>query len=453
MPPAIPLYSFDFKGKSKLVGVSETRSGQFYAEIDVSRKYIPPDDIAEFGNVVYGPPRNSATEAKKDYNLFCKAMQKGSYYLRCLIAKLAPLGGTRSHPSPTVIPLLSSRPLVSLSLGPGDSLIRGVRRKHVSLHGIPSEWPLLLLERVLDLLVDILSSVVDSQLGILPDVKDLEELIRFAISREKSVCPAVSEGIFRTSILPLIELFLQSDPWKAAHLHPIRSTSDDREVIQGFLSQFYDKARQADIFGEKKQLKRLKHEVRERKKFHHTVFVGNLPKDVSDDALFSLFDQGLYDDPSIGKVVYKVYIPREAQSGHTRGFGFVTCRSAKATAAVLEHSWKLGNIKLHVSRREDQIMDEPISLHPQPKRMKSEIIQLPESLQAEILKAVAKNPGCNISLIPSLIQKSENDGNSPLDPYQYGFRNLTQAIQSVKSLRLETSGDARPIYYAYPETK
>jgi hypothetical protein len=349
-PPAIPLYSFDYKGKSRLVGVSEARSGQFYAQLEVSRRGMPQCDLEEFGAVVYGPPRNSSAVAKEDYNILMQGLKSGTASFRRSIAKLGSLGGTRSHPNPSVVPLLSSKPNIELDFGSSGQLkVNGTRRKHVSVIHLPDTTPIVLIERTIDLLVDILSSVVDSQLGIFPSHSDLEDLLHFGLSREKTPCPITSD-LSRDFIQPMITLFLASNPWKS-YLRTADESTDDREVISGFLAQLYDKARQADIFGEKKQMKRIKREVRERKKFHHTVFVGNLPKDISDESLFAVFDK--VDNDSGGKVVYKVFIPRDPVTGHNKGFGFVTCRSAKATNAVLDRTWKLGPIKLHVSKRDN----------------------------------------------------------------------------------------------------
>jgi hypothetical protein len=87
------------------------------------------------------------------------------------------------------------------------------------------------MERVIDLLTDLLSSVVDSQLDILPPEYELLEVIKYALSRDKGVCP-VSSHVFEKYISPLIRGFLGTSPW--SKLKAPRPASDDFEIIHGF---------------------------------------------------------------------------------------------------------------------------------------------------------------------------------------------------------------------------
>lgn len=442
MPPQVPIYVFDFKGKSRIKGVSESRAGSFFAEIPLKHvREFSESDFGEFGKVVYGPARERISEAQCDFIELSGAASKGPGMLRRAICKLAHLGGTRSHPNPAVKPVLAGAPKINVNVVSNDAIvINGIRRSNVSA-SIPSSGSELLMERILDISTDLLSCAVDSQLGISPPVADLVDAIKFAVSREGVSCP-LSEQIVQECVIPLIYSMKDYAPW--ASLHEPKANTDDAQVIHGFLTQFRDKARQADQHGEKKQLKRVRREVRKRKKEAHTIFVLNLPRETTEAELFQVFNQS-------ANAVYKATIPKDAE-GYSKGFGFVICRSRKATESILQrYDWEVGGRRLYVKKA----ANDPEEEEAEPKRQRtnsSALFRLPSSLEDAVVKVVSQHPGCNVSQIPNLVRQVVVD--EPLDPQKYGFRNLSHALQSVSSIYLEPakSGSARrPVYFAYPK--
>lgn len=437
MPPAIPLFTFDVNGKANR-GVCSTRAGTFFAELPVrSIRSIKDVDHSEFGTIVYGPLRMTLDEATSDFKRLNDSAHSSTAALRREIARLGSLGGTKSHPSASIKSVLAGSPKIHLQVDDNDAVtIKGIRRPNVTA-SISARAPHFLLRRIIDVATDLLSCAVDSQLGIAPSTDDLLEAVKHAISRDKGMCP-ISDSLICTYVLPLLEKMKDSEPWSV--LKPAREDSDDAEVIHGLMNQFLDKSRQADVHGERKQVKRLRKEVRDRKKTAHTVFVTNLPSNITEEALFDLFNSVTPEKNS----VYKVKLPRDEESGAIKTYAFVTCRSKKATAAVLaKNDWIINDKKLYVaSRNEDDAS--PLS-----KRQNTG--DIPENLEREIENIVKSNPGCNVSQIPDLVSK----GSSGLSfhPRELGFHNLTQALQSLSTIRLEpkdVTGSNRPVYYAYP---
>ena len=437
MPPAIPLYTFDVVEKAKN-GICNTRSGMYFAEVNLRNIVnIPDSDLSEFGSTLYGPLRSTASEAATDFKYLNDQAHLGTQFLRRAVAKLGYLGGTKSHPGRGVKSVLAGAPKIHISMTDGDSVeIRGIRRPNVSVAASPNA-PQFVLSRVIDLITDLLSCAVDSQLGIAPSANDLVEAVKHAITRERGACP-ISEGTVSGYILPLVQRMMQTEPWSS--LREARKGTDDAEVIHGLMNQFLDKSRQADEHGERKQVKRLRKEVRDRKKTAHTVFVSNLPAGVTEETLFNLVNSVNGEKNN----VYKVKLPRDENTGSIKSYAFVTCRSKKATEAVLAHgSWILGDKKLYVAPRNED------DASPSIKHQKTG--DLPIELQREILRAVKSQPGCNVSQIPDLVSKGA--AGLTLNPQAFGFRNLTHALQSVATIRLEpkeTTVSHRPVYYAYP---
>lgn len=436
MPPPVPIYTLDCKGRTQHKGVYETRSAMFFAQIELKGySKISVEDQQEFGKIVYGPPRQGMEESVEDFKQLESSAYSGSSTLRRLIARLSPFGGTKSHPSPAVWPVQAGAPKIHVQVSRAhDQEIRGVRRSNVSC-AISRSAPALLMERVLDVLTDLLSCAVDSQLGLVPSLQDLMGAIKFALSREGGVCP-ISDSMFNEHIVPLIASMVKTEPWSI--LKEPDPATDDEEVIHNFLLQFLDKARRADFLGERKQLKRFRKEVRMRKKLAHTVFVRNLPLDATVDAVFALFNS------VASNAVYKVDLPK-TETGESKGYGFVICRSKKATDAVIAHpNWKLNGRELFVSPREKPQEDDPC--------LKKCRMSLPSELEEVIVKVVRQHPGCNASRIPGLIYAI--DSSLSLDPKRLGFRNLTHALQSVPQIYLEFAnrGNAqRPVYFVYPK--
>ena len=457
MPPPIPSYALDCKRKTRRTGVTETRTNQFFAELHL-RGYsrIVAEDMLEFGQVVYGPLRVHEDEAERDLKSFRDSIESGGNIgLRRCIAKMAPSGGTRSSPSPAVVPILSKFPVVSLRLSHSDDSIRitGVRRSNIFVH-VDAHAPLRILERAVDLLADLLSSVVDSQLGILPSVDELSDLIKYSFSRNNGPCP-VSDSIFQKYIIPLIELFRTTPIWATRLSEPVPG-SDDQDVIHGFLSQFLDKARQADMFGEKKQAKRINKKNRSKKLAKHTVYVTNIPKACLEKNLFEVFESGLGDDE---KHVYKVVIMRDPRTNKSRGFGRVIFRNAKATKKALEKTdWEVDGrilyLESYVERLsrgneidEDEDADESDSgsdfpglydFLPSPKKPQRSF-QLPQHLEESIREVVARNPkGCALNQLADLVDAS-----------RYGFRSIAEAIRSLNGLRVEAQPGKKGAYIVY----
>ena len=451
MPPPIPTYALDCKKKSKSSRLKETRSGMFFAELHVEEGLIfTSHDLMEFGHAVFGPLRSTMQEADDDLLSLMKSIESGgSMGLRRWISKYAPHGGTRSSPNPSVVPVLSKLPVVSLRLSEsGDSIkVAGIRRPSIHVTVDP-HVPVRIIERAIDLITDLLSSVVDSQLGILPPVEELLAVVKYAFSRDMSPCP-IPESVISKYIIPLIECFLQTPLWACA-LSPLSNDSDDEQVIHGFLSQFLDRARQADIFGERKQIKRMNKKSRSKKLARHTVFVTNIPKTCSEKELFELFESGLGGDE---KHVYKAVIMRDSHTNKSRGFGRVIFRNAKATNAALERSnWEFAGrllyLESYAARAENEVVNEDESesdshtefpglydFLPSPKRPQRKY-RLPVQVEETIRKLAAQHPeGCQLSLVADLV-----------DPMRYGFPNLTEAVKSVEGLRVEISQGKKGAY-------
>ena len=452
MPPAIPLYAFDYKGKSGTPNVGESRAGMFFAELPLKyKRLIREPDYPEFGKVVYGPARTTVQEAKVDLDMLSHAASEGVNGLRRAIAKLAQYGGTKSHPSPAIKPVMAGAPRIHVGVTADDSMeLVGVRRSNVSV-ALPNSAPKLVMQRVIDIVADLLSCAVDSQLGIQPPISDMVDAVKFALGRERANVPINESGISQF-VVPMIQAMHATLPWST--LVPVDPETDDGEVIRCFIHQFLDKCRQADQVGEKKQLKRMRKEARKRKTTSHTVFVTNLPRESTDDELFALFNSGL---PGFENPIYKVDIPREdgSEAPRSKGFGFVVCRSRKATNAVLEkHEWELGGRVLYVAPRTQDSVEEDGS--PSRKRLKANSLQfrLPSEWEEAITRLVTRNPGCNVSQLPDMLQLSLSDTDQALDPQRYGFRNLTHALQSVPTIYLELANGGsvkRPVYFAYPK--
>lgn len=432
MPPPIPLYTFDYKGKTEMRGVTETRSGMFFAEVPLKPfSKVSVSDQLEFGKVVYGPARVTVDEARKDHDLLHAAAHAGPMELRRLIARLSPLGGTRSYPNPAVWPVQAGAPKIHVQVSHEfDGEIRGVRRSNVSC-SLPMGAPELLMERVVDVISDLLSCAVDSQLGLRPSIEDLFAAVRFALTREGGACP-ISDNVAEKFVVPLIREMRQMEPWSI--LRDSDPATDDSEVIHCFLLQFLDKARRADELGERKQLKRFRKEIRMRKKQAHTVFIKNLPLDVTEEQVFSLFNS------LAPNAVYKVDLPR-TDSGDSKGYGFVICRSRKATEAVLSKcNWELNGRVLFLAPRDDDSSP------------RKHMVSLPSELQDAVLRVVRQHPGCNASQVPNFVQILSPS--LSLNPHRFGFRNLTQALQSISQIYLEHAnrGNAnRPVYFVYPK--
>lgn len=448
MPPAIPLHAFDFKGKSRSGGVTATRAGTFFAELALPQRVrgFTRRDLLEFGNTVYGPERASIHEGKADLAALAAGMESGPSGLRRVIAKLAPLGGTRSHPHPDTRPVLSSALEIRIEIASTSCIeIHGIRRPHV-FAAVPSNAPRLIMMRILDVLTDLLSCSVDSRLDIRPPLPLLLATVKHALSRESGQC-AVSDSHLEMYAKPLAEAMLEVTPWDA--LSKLVPGTDDEEVITGFIRQFLDRARQADIHGENKlarQMKKEKKEKKERKKSLRTVFVNNVPWESTEAELHAVFSQGI---ESIPNGIYKVMIPKDPESKLSKGFALVVCRSRKATEMVLEKTgWEIGGRALQVRWRD------PHSDIAQPaaKRQRSE--RLPPEVEEAMVRAITQNPGCNVSQIPNLILNGKG-GDSPLaNPQVYGFKNLTHALQSIPSIYLESGSNRnfkRPAFFAYPK--
>jgi hypothetical protein len=438
MPPPIPIYALDFKGKSRYPGVNETRAGMLFAEINLSKLgSFSADDLQEFGKTVYGPLRPTADEAKQDYIALKQSVNKGSNALRRTIAKYASLGGTRSYPNPSVKPMLMSNPSIVVSMTSNSTTpIRtsGIRRPKITVVS-DDQCPIRIMERVIDLLTDLLSSVVDSQLDILPPETELLQVIKFALSRDKGVFP-VANHIMDKYIIPLVSAFLETAPW--SDLKPPRPSSDDLQVIHGFLSQFMDRARQADIAGERKQIRRVNKVNRSRKIVKHTLNVTNISKDINEQALFELFESGLSTEDS--KAVYKTIIVRDVSTGESRGYGRVIFRNAKATLAALNnHQWEIGGRHLYLERvqtenqndsSEDEVHAGLYDFLPSPKKPKLSSFRLPKIMEEKILQVVGMHAnGCPIGDIPTLVEG--------LDFAKYGFASLTQALRSIDGIKVD----------------
>jgi hypothetical protein len=437
MPPAIPVYALD-STERKRSGVNKTRAGIYFAEVSFPSNSEP--HMKEFGPKIYGPPRSTEAEAKADLHVINQAKTSGIVALRRLIARIGALGGTKSSPSSSVTPVMKSNPQIRISFPGNDGvLIRGVRRPNVSVL-VSRTSPLFLMARIIDVLSDVLACVVDSQLGISPPTSDLVEIVKFAISRERAECP-ISDTVLTSEIIPLIELMKLTTPW--ALLQPPRPETDDEDVIRGLLHQLFDKCRKADIFGEKKQLKRLRKEVRDRKKTAHTLFVSNLPKEVAQESLFELFNTGI---EGLNNPIYRVMFPNE-----TKSYAFVTCRSRKATYAILQKKdWIMKGKKLYVAPREEG--DES----PSAKRQRTGSDDLthapPDEISSILTNLVAQHPGCNLSQIPELLKKMSPE--VKVDPHQMGFKSLAHLMQGIPDIHLERSkieGSFRPAYHAFPK--
>ena len=433
MPPPVPVYALDCNGVTE-AGLASTRAGTFFAELKLVGKRFSEQDMAEFGEVVYGPARQQAQEAEIDLVMLKDSANDGAASLRRVVAKLGALGGTRSFPNPSITPVLAGMGFVKIEL-PCDEhiVIKGVRRTNVSILA-PADVPVFLFSRIVDILTDVLSCAVDSQLGIAPSTEDLLALLNYAISREKGTAP-ISDTVLQTRVIPLIENMKLTPPWSV--LEQPRPGTDDAEVIHGFMNQMLDKSRRADMYGEKKQIKRLRKEVRDRKKTAHTLFVSNFPQDTTEDQLFQLFNSGV---PGLINPVYKVKLPMKT-------YAFVTCRSAKATRGIIEHKdWVLEDKKLYVARKSGG--DES----PSQKRQRSDSadVPVPESIAVHVCKVLGAHSGCNISRIPELLK----DDGVVVDPHALGFRNLAHLLQSIHGVRLEqhaAPGSFRPVYHAYIE--
>jgi len=434
MPPPIPIYALDYQGRTNLVGVSETRSGMFFAEYSISKVgSLSADDLQEFGKCVYGPLRSTSEEAKSDYNLFRAGANESSSSLRRIIARLASLGGTRSYPNPAITPMLSQNPSMTINVSPNGIRIGGIRRPKIIIT-CDTQSPVRVMERVIDLLTDLLSSVVDSQLGISPPESELLEIVKFALSRDRGPCP-VSSPIIDKYIKPLINVFLSTSPW--SKLERPRADSDDLEVIHGFLSQFMDRARQADIAGERKQIKRMNKLNRSRKLTKHTLFINNIPKEVDEQSIFDLFETaGLTDS----KAVYKVVIVRDNSTNESRGFGRVIFRNAKATMAAIEESrkWEIAGKHLYLSPMptvaSTESSDQDPGLYdflPSVKRSRLASYKLPDSTSYRVCRILLQHGEVVISDLPNLVPEIGEFA-------KYGFQNLTQAVRSIEGVRIDS---------------
>jgi len=452
MPPPIPIYALDCKKKNRKTGVMETRQGMFFGEVHLHREAkLGKDDLLEFGQSVFGPLRSTSSEAQADVTNIQRCIEnEGASGLRRWISKMAPLGGTRSSPNPSVVPVLSNIPGVSLHIcESGDSVkVTGIRRPNISAL-LDGHAPVRIIERAIDLLTDLLSSVVDSQLGILPPQEDLVAVLKYSFSRNNGQCP-VPDGVFVKYIIPLTDAFLRSPVW-ATVLHAPIEGSDDLEVIHGFLSQFLDKARQADIFGERKQARRINKKNRSKKLAKHTVFVTNIPKSTTEKELFEVFESGLGNEE---KHVYKAVIMRDSRTNKSRGFGRVIFRNAKATKAALEKSgWELCGRLLYLesyierAAKENEIDNEDSESEsghdypglydflPSPKKP-HRIFQLPPEIELSVREIVRKHPeGCPLSNLADLV-----------DSTRYGFRSLTDALKSVEGLHVEPMAGKKGAY-------
>lgn len=439
MPPGIPLFALDAPEK-KVSCVQSTRAGLFFAQFKMDQKRFSETDISEFGRMIYGPLRSTQEEADHDLQAIKEAASRGAAMLRRLVAKIGALGGSKSSPSPAVKSVLAGSPTISLSLPNSDGVIvKGTRRPHVSV-SVPHDAPQLVISRVLDTLVDVLSCAVDSQLGIAPSASDLVELVRHSLSRDRET-NQLTDLIVESYIVPLIEIMKLTSPWSV--LQPPRPGTDDEEVMKGLMHQLFDKARRADQFGERKQIKRLRKEVRDRKKAVHTLFVSNLPNDVTEGKLFDLFNKGL---PGLNNPVYRVRLTEP------KSYAFVTFRSRRATDAVLgKKDWVLGEKKLYVAPRTDN--DGSPSLKKQ-KTEHADTPEIPSHVISALCQVVGQNSGCNISQIPDLLKRSGTE--TKIDPHALGFKNLAHLIQAVPEIRLEQSTQGtsfRPVFYAFPNSK
>lgn len=441
MPPPIPVHVLDFKERAR-PNIGATRAGAYFAEFKIPKKLFKESEIAEFGEVVYGPARLNLHEAEDDLRMIAEGSSRGSSRLRRVIAKLGAAGGTRSLPNPSVIPVLAHLNPINASVSCDDCVqVKGVRRQNVSVW-VPSDSPIFLIARVIDIVTDLLACVVDSQLNIAPPTSELVAVVKYAISRETCTFP-LSEEVWMSRIVPVVGALSLLSPWTA--LSQPNPDTDDLDVIRGLLNQLLDKSRRADIYGERKQLKKCRKEVRERRKAAHTLFVSNLPADVTEEQLFSLFNSSL---PNITNPVYKVKLPRDQASGVARSYAFVTCRSAKATKAIFEfNQWVLGGKKLYLAAR-DYGEDSPSQ-----KRQKidsSAIPTIPQEVVTLLRTIIEKHPGCNISQIPTLAHDLSPEIST--DAQKYGYRSLTYLLESIQDIRLEqvvTPNSFRPIYRAY----
>ena len=251
MPPVIPTYVLDSPVGSR-DSVNHTRGGLFFAQVSIQHKGESRFDLSEFGSTIYGPPRSSELDADNDLRAIKVARSRGSRDLRRLVARIGSLGGTKSCPSSSVTPVLSTAPEINLQIPCCDGIrICGVRRRRISAL-IPAQAPGYILARIIDVLADVLSCAVDSQLSVAPSTPDLVDIVKHSISRERGSCP-ISDISVETYIIPLIEIMKDSAPWSS--LSQPEMGTDDEEVIRGFLHQLYDNCRKADIRGEEKQLK------------------------------------------------------------------------------------------------------------------------------------------------------------------------------------------------------
>jgi hypothetical protein len=442
MPPAIPLFTLDSPGL-KGTCVQSTRAGLFFAQQNLDFKRTSCA-TSEFGRIVYGPPRSTREEAEHDLETLKEAGLGGASMLRRLIAKVGALGGTKSFPSPDVQSVLIGSPSIELYLpGCQGLVVKGTRRPNVSVTVNP-DAPHLLFSRVIDTVVDVLSCAVDSQLGIAPPSSELVELVKYSMARDKEN-NQLTDAVVESFVVPLIEIMKLSHPWSG--LQPPRPGTDDDDVIKGLIHQLLDKSRRADQFGEKKQVKRLRKQVRDRKKAVHTVFVSNLPVNVSEERLFNLFNHGIEE---LKNPVYRVRLPCDDKSREPKSYAFVTFRSRRATNAVLaKKDWIMDDKKLYVAPRTDG------EGSPSLKRQKLEepaTPEIPKNIIGALRQVVDKNPGCNISQIPDLLKKTSPD--VKVDAHGLGFKNLTHLIQAIPEIRLKqaTQGTSfRPVFYAFPQ--
>ena len=441
MPPPIPVHVLDLKERVG-TNIGATRAGTYFAEFKVPKKLFSDSDVTEFGEVVYGPARLNLHDAEDDFRQLTEGSSRGALGLRRVVAKLGALGGTRSSPNPSVIPVLTHLQPIHVSISCDDCVqVKGVRRQNVTV-STPSDSPLFLVARVIDIVTDLMACVVDSQLMITPPISDLVAIVKYAISRENCTFP-LSDEVWNSRVVPVVDVLLRASPWSL--LNPPKPDTDDGEVIRGLLNQLLDKSRRADIYGERKQLKKCRKEVRERKKAAHTLFVSNFPANITEEDLFLLFNSSI---PDITNPVYKVKLPRDKATGAARAYAFVTCRSAKATKAILEFgNWVIGGKKLYLATR-DYGEDSP--------SQKRQRIEPPEGADvplevATLLRTIIlRNPGCNISQLPTLAHEMSPDVS--IDAQKYGFRSLVNLLQGIPDIRVEQivmTNSHRPMYRAY----
>jgi RNA recognition motif-containing protein len=199
-----------------------------------------------------------------------------------------------------------------------------------------------------------------------------------------------------------------------------------------------DRARQADIAGERKQIRRVNKVNRSRKIVKHTLNVTNISKDINEQALFELFESGLSTEDS--KAVYKTIIVRDVSTGESRGYGRVIFRNAKATLAALNnHQWEIGGRHLYLERvqtenqndsSEDEVHAGLYDFLPSPKKPKLSSFRLPKIMEEKILQVVGMHAnGCPIGDIPTLVEG--------LDFAKYGFASLTQALRSIDGIKVD----------------